>query len=482
MSDAGTPSPSIVESQLEHILSSAEFHRSERMCRFLRLVIRETLNGNGATLKEYRIGTEVFDKDDSFDPRLDPIVRNEARRLRRKLEIYYLTEGKTAPLLIELPKGAYSPVFTARAPRIGSAAVLGASATQRVRLILIIGGSLAAALAGWALIPHNRVGSGAAPPSPAAGIMQARAEARERYLYGNRLLSNLRRRDVTASRSELEAAVRSDPGFSEPYAALALNYQVSAQFGLVSHELAMKKSVEFCGKAVELAPNSAATEFALGAHDALLKGDYTAGERHFQRSLALDPNQAVARAIYAVTCLLPLGQAQKAQQEARKAYASDPVSQITAYAAVLTDYCVRDYGAAIASAHKALQLEPDSETIPPLLIESYLFSRSFDEAWFYVERHGLDRGSMGDLYRARIRALRGNRDDALRLARRWGDARADPLLVAELFAAAGNVPSTIRYLGEADRQYHSLARVFARYAPAFDSIRSASGFDALFAK
>src|SRR5262245_53922124 len=121
MSDAGTPSPSLVEAQLEHILSSAEFRRSERMCRFLRLVTREALNGNGATLKEYRIGTEVFDKDDSFDPRLDPIVRNEARRLRRKLETYYLTEGKTAPLQVELPKGAYAPIFTARAPQIGSA-------------------------------------------------------------------------------------------------------------------------------------------------------------------------------------------------------------------------------------------------------------------------------------------------------------------------------------------------------------------------
>jgi hypothetical protein len=66
--------------------------------------------------------------------------------------------------------------------------------------------------------------------------------------------------------------------------------------------------------------------------------------------------------------------------------------------------------------------------MPPLLIESYLFSRSFDEARFYVERYGLDRGSMGDWYRARSRALKGNRHDALRLARQWADAQADPPL------------------------------------------------------
>jgi hypothetical protein len=31
------------------------------------------------------LGLEVFDKDASFDPRIDPIVRVEASRLRSKL-------------------------------------------------------------------------------------------------------------------------------------------------------------------------------------------------------------------------------------------------------------------------------------------------------------------------------------------------------------------------------------------------------------
>jgi hypothetical protein len=35
-----------------------------------------------ALLKEYRMGVEVFDRDSSFDPRLDPLVRMAARRLR----------------------------------------------------------------------------------------------------------------------------------------------------------------------------------------------------------------------------------------------------------------------------------------------------------------------------------------------------------------------------------------------------------------
>jgi hypothetical protein len=55
------PPAQAVTGQLERILSSTEFRRSERVCRFLRLITEEALNGSDATLKEYRIGVEVFD-------------------------------------------------------------------------------------------------------------------------------------------------------------------------------------------------------------------------------------------------------------------------------------------------------------------------------------------------------------------------------------------------------------------------------------
>ena len=52
----------------------------------------------------------VFGRDDSFDPQTDPVVRLEARRLRRALEHYYLTAGRDDPIRIEIPKGGYAPV------------------------------------------------------------------------------------------------------------------------------------------------------------------------------------------------------------------------------------------------------------------------------------------------------------------------------------------------------------------------------------
>ncbi|MCC3862377.1 hypothetical protein [Pseudemcibacter aquimaris] len=75
-------------------------------------MVTETLNGNADLIKGYTLGLEVFDKDESFDPGTDAIVRVEAGRLRRLLEHYYMDDGKDDPILITLPKGKYTPVFS----------------------------------------------------------------------------------------------------------------------------------------------------------------------------------------------------------------------------------------------------------------------------------------------------------------------------------------------------------------------------------
>jgi hypothetical protein len=102
---------SAVRQQLEKILVHDLFARSDRMARFLRLAVEWTLEGNGDELKQYLVGVEVFDRNASYDPRLDPIVRVEARRLRSKLKAYYDGDGKSDPMVIELASGSYAPRF-----------------------------------------------------------------------------------------------------------------------------------------------------------------------------------------------------------------------------------------------------------------------------------------------------------------------------------------------------------------------------------
>ena len=99
---------------LTRVLSSQTFRQVERLKRFLNFVVTESTSGRGDQLKEYVIGVQVFDKESSFDPRADPIVRVQARRLRARLVRYYRDDGHADPLVIEMPKGGYSPVFRTR--------------------------------------------------------------------------------------------------------------------------------------------------------------------------------------------------------------------------------------------------------------------------------------------------------------------------------------------------------------------------------
>jgi Tol biopolymer transport system component len=101
---------------LERVLASAGFLRNERMSRFLRFLSESHLDGHGNQLKESVIAVEVFGRKPDHDPSQDSIVRTEAGRLRGRLAEYYVGEGKDDPIVIELPKGGYTPAFRLRAP------------------------------------------------------------------------------------------------------------------------------------------------------------------------------------------------------------------------------------------------------------------------------------------------------------------------------------------------------------------------------
>src|SRR3954471_14629028 len=106
-----------VREQLERMLASPTFQQVDRLKRFLGFIVTETIAGRGDLLKEYVVGVQVFDKEASFDPRTDPIVRVQARRLRARMARYYREEGQQDELIIDLPKGGYAPVFRRRDAR-----------------------------------------------------------------------------------------------------------------------------------------------------------------------------------------------------------------------------------------------------------------------------------------------------------------------------------------------------------------------------
>lgn len=104
------PAPFEIREQMVLILQSTGFVRAARMRRFLEFIVEETLDGRAHQLCEYSIATSVFGRGEAFESGLDPIVRNDARRLRQKLLEYY-DQTPHSPVVIEVPKGTYVPLF-----------------------------------------------------------------------------------------------------------------------------------------------------------------------------------------------------------------------------------------------------------------------------------------------------------------------------------------------------------------------------------
>jgi TolB-like protein len=103
-----------IRDQLSRILESPLFIQSDRLGRFLRFTVETTLAGKAGSVKEYLIGTEVYERKPSYHPGEDSIVRSEARRLRRKLKEYYESDGQDDPVFIYYRPGSYVPVFSLR--------------------------------------------------------------------------------------------------------------------------------------------------------------------------------------------------------------------------------------------------------------------------------------------------------------------------------------------------------------------------------
>jgi len=102
---------SAILAELDRIVSSNGFSRAERPARFLRHLVESTLGGQSHLLKEIVLGIDCFARPSSWDPRLDPVVRQEASRLRKRLAKYYADSAASPEVRIELPVGSYVPVF-----------------------------------------------------------------------------------------------------------------------------------------------------------------------------------------------------------------------------------------------------------------------------------------------------------------------------------------------------------------------------------
>jgi hypothetical protein len=154
---------------VDRIAASREFQRASRLRAFLAYVVDRKLAECPDEITEVLIGHRVFGLPIDYNPGDNSIVRTQARTLRDRLERYFRGEGVHEPVMLEIPRGGYVPVFRLRAnfevilepePEAAPTTPSASSLTRRQWIWL---GASAAGLSGIAIMRALRT-------SPAAGL------------------------------------------------------------------------------------------------------------------------------------------------------------------------------------------------------------------------------------------------------------------------------------------------------------------------
>jgi hypothetical protein len=138
----------------------------------LQFITAQTIHGKAHELTEQHIGNALFHKPSDYSPLEDSSVRVHARQLRLKLHEYFNEEGRNEPLILDIPKGSYAPIFrtppkTADLPA-AIVSVIPAGAWRRRALIpWILCGLLAllCAVLSFRVISHRTAAAVASPAS-----------------------------------------------------------------------------------------------------------------------------------------------------------------------------------------------------------------------------------------------------------------------------------------------------------------------------
>jgi tetratricopeptide (TPR) repeat protein len=276
-----SPTPAEVREELALILRSPGFIRSKRLGRFLRFLVEKTLAGQG-NLREHVLANEVFDRVDQFDPRVDSIVRVEARRLRRRLREYYqATAGHR--VVIDLHPGSYVPEFSTRRP-------------------------------------HHVL--------PAQGELQGGAPTTAAYLayLQFRVLLNQVGRGACAEAIRLaERLVSEHPSYALAYAGLAEAHWYAAMFGKSRAVDSFRCAKRAAETALQLGPDLADAHSALAAVSLYLDWDWDRALVLAERALELSPQSSFAHRVYGL-CVFYHGHAEEGLAAMQQAVLLEPLS------------------------------------------------------------------------------------------------------------------------------------------------------------
>ena len=99
---------------LKRVAASTPLKRATRLQELLLYVGQSSLIEGREQVREQEIGAKVFGRPEQYDTSIDNIVRTNVSDLRKRIAAYFQGEGLHEPVVMEIPRGSYLPVFHRR--------------------------------------------------------------------------------------------------------------------------------------------------------------------------------------------------------------------------------------------------------------------------------------------------------------------------------------------------------------------------------
>lgn len=439
-----------IAAQAGRIAQSASFRKAKQLARFLGYAVEKTLAGVEDALKETVLGMEVFGRGRDFDPRSDPIVRIDARRLRARLAEYYESEGAGDPIVIEFEPGSYVPRFRGNT-----------NATER-----------------------DTAPKRGTPPAPK--VIKSLLSL-TKLAQAKQQLDSLTPTGIVNGMALFERIIAANPEHALAHAGYAMASMVKAIFFYEPSETAMPRARASLKRALAIDPGCAEAYTVLGALRAMHEFDFPGANSAFLMASRLKPGAASVVQARAAFYLAPLGFLEEAGEEVRYAIERESRSVLYLHNLGWIQYLQRDYPAAVATAEQILKV--NQHLVPAIYLHALTCERLGRQALASAAFLSDDFRSPYPLAPLRSEALRladaGSRAEAAEIARKM-EAMYQPgvlnaLAVAEVFVAVEDFDRAFQWLESAynDRR-HRL--IYLKSDPAWDPIRSDSRFVALVGK
>lgn len=361
----GAPKEAVL-SHLAQLLADRRFAAAERNAKFLSYVVEQTLAGKADEIKETVIAIEVYGRASTYDPKADSIVRVEATRLRQKLRSYYENEGRSSPIRIHLPSGAYVPHFEVVAQEQPDLAVTAISQAEPELIAPVpevrpgnhrfAWAGIAVAIIAVLSLQLARASRVADAPHPEA--VAAWQEGVALLEQDPHVAQTERGAPPTLTRAieRLEFAVARDANFARAWATLAEAYDYAFPYDGRDQAEDARRAEAAARRAVLLDGNLAAGHHMLALIQMMIKWNFPEAEKSYRRTLELDPNNVYAAVEYA-DLLRETGRTQQAADLIRKSRALLPGLPQLATKEAEIQLDLGRTGAAMAASREALQLK-----------------------------------------------------------------------------------------------------------------------------